>query len=116
MTKFPFRGVVRRAVGFVAVGTMLSALVTGCVRTGPVHGDPAPVTYLIPASVTHDCSTDVTADVLRFIDSVPDGPTPPSVMSATGATAGAPVVAFQPGACYRVEGTLLVRNRHNLFF
>jgi chitodextrinase len=57
-------------------------------------------TYQIPASIAADCSSDVTEPILTWIGSVPDNS----------------VLSFASGGCYRVEGTLQVRDRHGLTF
>jgi hypothetical protein len=53
-----------------------------------------------PASIAADCSADVTAQLLAWIDTVPDGST----------------LAFKRRGCYRIEGTLEIRDRHRLDF
>ena len=55
---------------------------------------------MVPASIPADCSRDVTAELLAWIRSVPNGST----------------LQFTPNGCYRVDGTLLVRYRSNLTF
>jgi hypothetical protein len=57
-------------------------------------------TYRVPSSIPGDCSVDVTQDLLSWIASVPNTST----------------LVFPAGACYRVDGTLLVRNRTGLTF
>jgi len=55
--------------------------------------------------VAADCSVDVTGPLLRFFASVPDG------------RPGRPTrVRFGRGGCYRVEGTLVLRDRRHLRF
>jgi hypothetical protein len=54
--------------------------------------------YQIPASVAGDCSVDVTQPILAWIASVPDSST----------------LSFTAGACYRIEGTLEIRDRTGL--
>ncbi|WP_164821470.1 fibronectin type III domain-containing protein [Paenibacillus koleovorans] len=56
--------------------------------------------YLVPATIADDCSADVTMELLDWINAVPDGST----------------LQFGPDACYQVEGSLYIRNRHNLVF
>jgi len=56
--------------------------------------------YLIPDSVDPTGAEDVTSRLQRFVDAAPDGVT----------------IRFAPGGRYRVEGTLLVRQRHGLTF
>ncbi len=55
-------------------------------------------THAVPASITHDCSSDVAAELSSWIESVPDDS----------------VLTFSPGGCYRVDETLVLKNRHNL--
>jgi hypothetical protein len=57
-------------------------------------------TYRAPSSIPADCSVDVTQQLLDWIASVPNNST----------------LTFPAGACYRVDGTLLVRNRTALTF
>jgi chitodextrinase len=54
----------------------------------------------VPTSVAADCSRDVTAELQSWINSVPNGAT----------------LTFGAGACYRVEGVLLVQGRSGLTF
>ena len=56
--------------------------------------------YDVPSTVAKDCSTDVTAQLLTWIASTPNGST----------------LQFAPGACYRIEGTLEMRGRSGLTF
>jgi len=51
--------------------------------------------YTVPASVDGSCGADVTSKILAWLGSAPDGST----------------VAFAPGACYRIEGTLALTAR-----
>lgn len=53
-----------------------------------------------PPGIAEDCSVDVTAKINHWIKATPDGST----------------VAFTPGACYRIERTVWVKNRHGLTF
>ncbi|MGZ4734746.1 MAG: right-handed parallel beta-helix repeat-containing protein [Acidimicrobiia bacterium] len=54
----------------------------------------------VPASIPSDCSRDVSAELVAWIASVPDGST----------------LQFTPQGCYRVDRTLTIRNRHQLTF
>jgi hypothetical protein len=54
----------------------------------------------VPAGIAADCSTDVTAALLSWFRSVPDGTT----------------LLFGAGRCYRIEGTLEIRGRSGLVF
>lgn len=51
--------------------------------------------YTIPTSVDDSCQADDTGPILSWLGSVPDGST----------------VAFAQGACYRIEGTLTLKDR-----
>jgi hypothetical protein len=59
---------------------------------------PSGQTYYTPRSIPADCSADVTASLTSWIDSVPDNST----------------LEFPAGACYDVEGTLLLQQRSGL--
>jgi hypothetical protein len=64
---------------------------------------PLPTTVLRgepPARLPRDCSTDVTAGLQAWINATPDNS----------------VLPFPAHACYRIDGTLLVKNRHGLTF
>lgn len=65
---------------------------------GPPPDDPPPDdgAFTVPASVPSGCSSDATRQILSWIASVPDGST----------------VRFDADACYRIEGTLELRNRN----
>lgn len=54
----------------------------------------------IPASVPANCSADVTAQFQSYLGTVADGDT----------------IQFPAGACYRLEGTLQLTDRHDLTF
>jgi hypothetical protein len=58
------------------------------------------ITYQIPSSIPGDCSADVTQPILSWIASVPNNST----------------LSFSTGACYRIEGTLEIRNRSGIDF
>jgi hypothetical protein len=74
----------------------------------PTTGAPAAATvepvktglpvYTVPAEIPGDCSTDVTQAILGWIQSVPDNS----------------MVVFTEGACYRVDSTLELTDRHGL--
>ncbi len=59
----------------------------------------AETTYTAPP-MARDCSTDVTQAITSWIASVPDNS----------------VLAFDSGACYRIDGTIEVTNRNGLVF
>jgi hypothetical protein len=64
---------------------------------------PSPPTtpyYPAPLSIRSDCSRDVTADLLRWIASVPDNST----------------LTFNRGGCYRIDGSLRIQDRWGLTF
>ena len=56
--------------------------------------------YVVPSSIPADCSRDVAGDVTNWIASVPNAST----------------LSFASGGCYRIDGTVLVRNRQGLTF
>ena len=68
------------------------------VRSTRPEPPPPPPGLPVPASIPADCSRDVTADLESWIGSVPDGST----------------VVFQRHGCYRMERTIVVRNRSGL--
>lgn len=66
---------------------------------------PSPTTtprrmFAVPGSIADDCSKDVTAKLLSWIGSVPDGST----------------LTFARKACYRIDGTLRIAGRADLRF
>ncbi|MEO7836780.1 MAG: right-handed parallel beta-helix repeat-containing protein, partial [Acidimicrobiales bacterium] len=92
------RGTTRRRtrwVGATVVCAALAASLSPAVATASEAGAFSP-----PAGVATDCSVDVTGKLNRWISTVPDGST----------------LTFTPGGCYRIEGTVLVKNRHRLTF
>ncbi|HET8654357.1 MAG TPA: hypothetical protein VFL93_02400 [Longimicrobiaceae bacterium] len=56
--------------------------------------------YTVPASIRGDCRVDVTRAMQAWIKSVPDGST----------------LLFGKGACYRIDGGLVITDRHDLTF
>jgi hypothetical protein len=54
----------------------------------------------VPSGITSDCSVDVTSQLVSWINSVPNGST----------------LQFGSGKCYRIEGTIELRNRTGLVF
>src|SRR5260221_7056734 len=68
--------------------------------TQPHPANGQPVTYDIPTDITSDCSSDVTARLLAWIDSTPDNS----------------VLRFGTNACYEIEGVLYVEARQKLTF
>ena len=59
-----------------------------------------PVGRSIPASISADCSRDVTREINAWISSVPDNST----------------LVFRRDGCYRIERTILVEDRVGLVF
>jgi Right handed beta helix region len=80
----------------VLVVSALAAVAAG----GTVPAGAATTAAAVPASIPGDCSRDVTAELLAWIASVPDGST----------------LSFSAGACYRVDRTLAIRYRNGLTF
>lgn len=78
---------------------IVSALVMAAVG-GPVPAGAATTVATAPASIPSDCSRDVTAALLAWIASVPDGST----------------LSFTAGGCYRVDKTLTIQHRNGLIF
>jgi hypothetical protein len=56
--------------------------------------------HLVPATIASDCSADVTAALLTWIVSIPDNS----------------ILSFGPAKCYRIDGTIELRNRIGLTF
>jgi hypothetical protein len=87
------------------VGSVLpTASPTATAINSPAGASPAlspwPTGMPVPAGIAADCSTDVTAALLSWFRSVPDGTT----------------LVFGAGRCYRIEGTLEIRGRSGLVF
>jgi Right handed beta helix region len=59
---------------------------------------PTGKTYAVPRSIASDCSTDVTAPLAKWVASVPDNST----------------LTLGKGACYQVEGSLVISSRRSL--
>src|SRR5438105_8924265 len=60
---------------------------------------PSPIdSYVVPSTITSDCSVDVTTDLNNWIASVPDSST----------------LEFPSNSCYRIDETLFIRNRFDL--
>ncbi|HEX2699348.1 MAG TPA: right-handed parallel beta-helix repeat-containing protein [Acidimicrobiales bacterium] len=74
----------------LAAGLSSSTTSAGASEDGPV--------VTPPPGIANDCSVDVTAKINSWINKTPDGST----------------LSFTPGACYRIERTVLVKNRHGL--
>ncbi len=60
----------------------------------------APGSVRVPPSIADDCSTDVTAQLVTWIASVPDNST----------------LQFREGACYRIDDSLRIEDRRGLVF
>lgn len=77
-----------------------------CIACGDATGATGPravaqqTVYPIPASITSDCSVDVTAALQQWFASVPDGST----------------IVFGKNMCYNVDSGLVVTDRRNLTF
>ena len=74
-----------------------------CVDRAPNRGwltvSPSPTrSYVVPTSIPSDCSVDVTPDLNTWIASVP----------------GSSTLEFPSNSCYRIDETLLIRNRFDL--
>ena len=63
----------------------------------PATQQPAP-SHLVPATLASDCSVDATAALLKWIGSIPDNST----------------LSFGSSKCYRIDGTVELRNRSGL--
>ena len=91
-------------VALVLLATAALAFVAGCGESSPSPsslGDAnALATVRIPGGIADDCSTDVTKQLLDWFASVPNDS----------------VLSFSTNGCYRVEGTLVLRARNDLFF
>jgi len=59
-----------------------------------------PIQSHVPDTIANDCSADVTSQLLAWINSVPDNA----------------VLTFDTGACYEIEGVLMVSRRNWLTF
>src|SRR5205823_12558932 len=64
----------------------------------PGVSPPTGPTLTAPSSIAANCSTDVSAALQSWIDSVPDNAT----------------IAFPQNGCYRIESTLRLKDRHDL--
>jgi hypothetical protein len=84
----------RRPPTALAVATLVLALGVAA----PTAATAAPTIAAIPTAIPADCSRDVTAEILAWIASVPDGTT----------------LRFARDGCYRVDGTLEIRDRNGL--
>lgn len=88
---------IRIAASLIAVAGSLAIALAGLSSTASSY---AASTYRIPSSIAGDCSVDVTQPLLSWIASVPDNST----------------VSFGAGRCYRIEGTLEIRDRRGVDF
>jgi hypothetical protein len=78
-----------RIARIAAVVTLAATLHAGTARAS---------TYQVPSSIASDCSVDVTQPLLSWIASTPNNS----------------ILSFGANRCYRVEGTLEIRNRSGL--
>jgi hypothetical protein len=85
-------------VALLALGLGAAAIGLSVAAAGPA-GAAGPVVN-VPASIPADCSRDVSAELIAWIASVPDGST----------------LRFTPKGCYRADRKLTIRNRNNLTF
>ena len=76
-----------------------ATVLAGVSLASPTGAAEGPV-FQAPATIPTDCSVDVTKSLNRWIASVPDGST----------------LSFAPQGCYRIEKTILVKNRNGLTF
>src|ERR1051326_620877 len=77
------------------VPTTTTVQTTTVTTTGTTTTTGGGTTFNVPSSVAGDCSTDVTSQLLSWINTVPDNST----------------LSFGAGACYRIEGVLELRSR-----
>lgn len=89
----------RFASGVGAALLVLGGVLGPVAAAGPAGAAVLP-TVTVPAAIAANCSRDVTAEVQAFIDATPDGST----------------LAFGSNACYRIDGTIRIRNRSHLVF
>jgi hypothetical protein len=80
----------------VITWTVLPGPGASALDAAPTEGSVHPV----PDRIAHDCSSDVTPELLRWIASVPDDS----------------VLLFARGGCYRLDGSLRIENRSQLVF
>ena len=73
--------------------------VQGCRGQATEPEPPLPI-YQVPAAIDATGTNDVTEDLLAFFASAPDSST----------------ISFSANATYRIENTLLIKDRHNLTF
>lgn len=81
-----------------ALAAAVSVLGVGTLGPAPAVPAGAAVVLTPPATIPADCSRDVTAALVAWIKSVPDGSS----------------LQFAPRGCYRVDGRLTIRNRNGL--
>jgi hypothetical protein len=77
---------------------LAASVVTAVVGLTPAAAGAAGTVVTPPASIASDCSVDVTASIQAVLTALPDNAT----------------LQFAPGACYRIDGTLLVKGRVGL--
>jgi IPT/TIG domain len=87
----------KRAACALALAAVFALTATGC--DTPFSASSATV-YQVPESIASDCSTDVTRPLLALIALLPNNST----------------LSFATDACYRIEGTLELKNRSGLDF
>jgi hypothetical protein len=80
---------------------LVACVIVGLLIASSLRAAVTPETnYAVPSGIARDCSRDVTAEILSWIASVPNGST----------------LTFGAGGCYRIEGTLELRGRSGLTF
>jgi hypothetical protein len=84
----------RPATVMATLAVVIGFCAAGLLAPAPAHA----AAYRIPPSIPGDCSVDVTEPIQSWIASVPDGS----------------VLVFGDGACYRIDGTLELTDRHAL--
>jgi len=88
-------GLLRTSTGFA---TALLPLFVLAAPAAPASGGASPAAVRVPASIDATGARDVTAPLQQFLAGVPDGS----------------AVQFAPKGSYRVNGTLLLQDRHDL--
>ena len=89
---------IHRVAGRIRLAVL--AVAAASVVLGSTQAATSAPVYQVPATITSNCSADVTQPLLNWIASVPDNS----------------VLSFAGGACYRIDGTLELNYRHGLTF
>jgi len=93
-----FRPTSTFAAVVVALATLGGVTVSVAVSTAPAGALRSANTSVVPATIAHDCSTDVTAALKAWIAKAPAGST----------------LALAAKGCYRIDETLTITNRSGL--